>query len=202
MKGAKNNTNVRKAVKAILASQQELKFNRVAATSQTASTSSTVFALTQAIVQGDTQNSRDGSQVIIKHFEISVQVENSTLITAGLSTAFRMIVFIDRFNQGANVAATDLLVASSVISSYQLSVYQSKRFKILYDVRRTLSNGSETNGQLMKFDKKMSHKITYNGTTDAAGSNGPGSLWVLFVTDEATNPPLYSFDVVTRFTDS
>lgn len=193
---------VHNMVKAYLASQQELKFKRTAATSQTSSTSSTVWALTQGITQGDGESTRDGAQIMLKHLECDVQVKNNVLITSGFTTAFRMIVFVDNFNQGTLPAATDILVASSVLSTYTVNVYQSKRFRILHDKKVTLTNGSETNGLLLKWHTKYSRLVQYLGTSDASASNGRGAVFVLFVTDEGTNPPVYSFDFLCRYTDS
>ena len=104
-------------------------------------------------------------------------------------------------NVGTAPTATDIFTADSV-NALRLNAPDSmKRFKIMSDNLYKLS----ANGQrqaIIKIFKPLNHHIRYTGTLDNDASQGPGSLWLYIVSDEATNTPTATVRARFRYIDN
>jgi hypothetical protein len=113
----------------------------------------------------------------------------------------RMIVFSDELNIGSAPAVTDVLNSSSVESDYSASALASKRFRFYWDKVTPLSiNGPSSVSHRFRIPS-VAKKITFLGDTNATASNGAGSLWILFVTNQSTNGIAADVAITVRFHD-
>lgn len=184
-------------IKQAIANTAEKKVLVGSATTQTTTNVGQVWALTQGIVQGDAVNSRDGTQITIQSYRLKADV---FMPTATIAAGVRIIIFTDSQNNGSLPSVTDVLATNSFISQYSIIQQVTNRFHIHHDVTKNLTAGGI---QQVVFDlsKSMRHKVSYNGTTDVAASNGKNALFALIITDVGTNFPTYDFTYTIRYLD-
>jgi hypothetical protein len=139
-----------------------------------------VVASLSTIGQGDTVDTRTGDKINAH----SIQV--GTLFKMTATCSVRVIVFYDRFNQGAVPATTDILDSADVISPLNyLNTVVQKRFGILEDYTEHFSSAgvlSATRHKVVKFNKP----IHYSGTGSAATDGLSNMVFVCVVSDTAT----------------
>jgi hypothetical protein len=193
---------VKAMIKSSVTSNMELNYARAAATTQPVSNTGTVWALTQNIIVGDTFNQRSGIQISQKTLDMAIQVFINSTSTVD-TQAVRFILFRDTLNTGSLPTVSEVLVNPSVISHYTPAVTESNRFKVLYDQAHALARiGGTPPTKIIHFNRKVNSKITYNGATDTAASNGKNALFMLVVGDQSVDLPLYSFEMLTRYYDA
>ncbi len=148
-----------------------------------------VTCITQ-LAQGTTVNTRVGNSVRVQRLSLLGRVAvNSSTTTYSL---VRVIVFRDMEGQGTAPVASDVLesIGTSAAPRQPYDWLNRKRFSILYDwfIPLTAISG----GSMVKeigFETDLTKHVLYRGTTAAATSDGEGSIYVLSVSDEATNTP-------------
>jgi hypothetical protein len=159
-----------------------------------------INTMTQAIIVGDTADSRDGNQISVKNIDIKL----SMFLNASVNIDFvRFIVFVDQQSNGVYPTVGDILVATDPNAVYTRSVVVTKRFKILRDKTFTLTTGGDN--RAIFYSKKLhlgNHTVTYGGTTSVESSNGRGAVYFLLCGDEATNFTAYNIDWGVTFFDS
>jgi hypothetical protein len=167
------------------------------ASGQTSAATGTVWALSQGIIQGDAVNGRDGTQITLQNINVRV---DAFMPTATIAAGLRVIVFSDTQNNGSLPAVVDVLDSASLISPYSIIQQITNRFRIHADVIRNLTAGGI---QQVVYDIKRSitQKISYNGTTDVAASNGKNALFMLIITDVGAGFPTYDFTHNIRYLD-
>jgi len=167
------------------------------ATGQTTSAAGTVWALTQGIVQGDAVNTRDGTQITIQNIHVRV---DAFMPTATIAAGVRVIIFSDSQNNGSLPAVVDVLNSASYIAPYSIIQQVTKRFRVHADSMRNLTAGG-TQQVVFNISRDLTQKISYNGTTDVAASNGKNAVFMLIITDVGLGFPTYDFTHCVRYLD-
>lgn len=155
--------------------------------------------VTQSIIQGSATSQRDGSAIVIREIEYR---EVLNLLSATIGAAVRTLIVLDTQNTGVVPAITDVLDNAQVQSPYNVNTRINKRFRILYDVMHGLAVGGPTQEVTVHWRYTKMIQVKYNGTTNAAASNGRNALFVYHITDLGVAPPTYKFGMTLRYTDA
>jgi len=161
-------------------------------------TSGVASCVTQ-LAQGTTMNTRVGNSVKVQTLEMWGRVACNTSVTT--YSLCRVVVIRDMEGQGTAPTAADVFetVGGSSAPRQAFDWLNRKRFAILYDELFALT--PLAGGQIVStfhYRVPLEKHVFYRGTTAAAASDGEGSIYIVAVSDEATNTP--SVNVNTRIT--
>lgn len=147
---------------------------------------------------GDTSTTREGQT--IKMWSVQWKIVG-TINTAATTTNVRVIVFRDRQPNGAAPTAANLLQNGTGINS-PLNISFGRRFLVYYDRQKTLSvNGTE--GMKMWGFKRLKFHTQYNtGNVGDITDISTNSLYVLIMSDQATNTPSVAYYFRIRWIDN
>ena len=163
------------------------------------STSGNVI-LFNGIGQGDTDQTRDGSSILMKKWLLR---GNITTNASATSTRVRLILFIDTQQIGDTAPAqADILDPDLNQLVAPLNNNTVGRFTILADRTYSINQlvASQAVSREYKFFFNMNKHARYNGTTGAdIQKNG---LYMLVVHDQATNVPTIAYSARLTFTDN
>lgn len=153
-----------------------------------------------SMAQGlDYANNRVGDSVKLQNITLRVKLQ---INAAATRTGMRCILFRDLDGYGTAPSVSDILNSSgnSISLLYPKNYLNSDRFSILAD---DLVSMSITNDQMVLLEYDITHEghVKYLGTTATNSSNGKGSIYVLFISDEPTLTPTYAFHSRVYFTD-
>jgi hypothetical protein len=165
---------------------------------QAISTTPTV-TYASGISQGTDIGNRVGDSIKVQHLEFCGRLAINSSATF---SAVRVLLVRDMENAGSAPAATDILetVSGTVTSRSPLNYLNKKRFSVLYDNYSVLDIASAYT-QPVRMTMPLDRHIAYRGTGATAASAAEGSLWWLFVSDEATNTPTISVYTQVWYTD-
>lgn len=178
----------------------ETKFVDKAQTSTAISTTATVFAISQT-AQGLDVSNRVGDSIKLQHITVRGRVNVST---AASNSLVRIMVIRDLDGYGTAPVSADILQDSATVSSClsPINYLNRERFSVLYDELVELQGIVQgTAGMPFYFDSAHAGHVLYLGTTATAASNGKGSLYVVALSDEATNTPSIAFYSRVTYTD-
>lgn len=151
------------------------------------------------VSQGTDYTNRIGDSIKLQKIEFKAALVKSN---SSITTTCRCIIFRDLDNYGTTPSVTDVLQSTGAVDA-PLSAYKflnRKRFSILYDELLELcANGDQ--GQVIAVDIPHSGHVLYLGSAANAASQGKGGIYVLFISNEGTNYPTYSFYSRVIFTD-
>lgn len=151
---------------------------KVAEATGTASISTTgAVTSCSLIAQGLDYGNRVGDSIKLQRIEFRVRWTVGT----GTGTFCRVLLVRDLDGYGTKPGLTDVLQAVTVLSPK--NYLNADRFSILYDELSTL-NQSDTVSVSM-YDSPHEGHIKYLGTTAADASSGKGSLYLMFLSNEA-----------------
>ncbi len=142
------------------------------------------------LAQGTTMNTRVGNSIKVQRLEILGRVAANSSITT--FSVVRVMVVRDMEGQGSAPAVSDILetVGTSAAPRSPHDWLNRKRFAIVHDELIVLSANSGGNmAQTFTFKQNLERHVLYRGTSAAAASDGEGSIYVVAVSDEATNTP-------------
>lgn len=143
---------------------------------------------------GDTQ--RVGNSILAKRLNWRFYIRRQSSTDA----VIRMIIFKDVACNGALPSEADLVLATSTVTS-PLNTDNGKRFKVLRDFYLNICNGS-----LSQLTEKggidLNHHIEYSGSTAAIGSCTNNHVFIMFLSNENTNPPLLNAYFTIRYIDN
>lgn len=192
--------NIDKKIKK-MQNDEELKYTDVLITAQGISSTGS-FHLLNGLTQGDDAKNRDGREAVSTSIQGKMTFVSNTDDIG--STTLRMIVFWDSQANGAAPTAATLL-DNSIITSFLIAPYHrdyQKRYKILFDrvfvlnplQILTTTAGTVTENQnitkYLSFKKQLSRTIKFNSNNNGnIGDIVSNSLYVYFVSNEATNTP-------------
>lgn len=179
---------------------REIKRIRFTFGDTTPSTTSVVQNLT-GIGQGDAPNQRTGSKIHLKHVSVSGSIVKNTSFPF---TKIRMIIFRD------NLGGTTPPVIGDIFSSEddfhdnehrQPEEQPMARFTVLWDKYIILNEGfdGQTTAAAFKFSKRLNSTVLFSGS--ASTNEGKNSLWLMSASDEATNTPSLTADIVVKYSD-
>ncbi len=151
------------------------------------------------IAQGTNYTERIGNSIKMQRIEVRGRIFKNA---SASNSVIRILLVRDLDGYGSVPAVTDIMetVGSSAAPCTQYDWLNRKRFSILFDEFLTLSSTGDSGAV---FEVHLPHEghIQYLGTTAAAASDGKGSMYMLFISDETTNTPTYTFSSRIVFTD-
>lgn len=154
----------------------------ITANSGTVNNTGTIVNLC-AISQGDSDvGNREGNSIFVRSVFSRIQCVQHASAT---NTQFRIIFFID-MQQVADTApsVSNILNSTSCLSS--LSTGSAGRYKILKDYCFSTNTASGTTRDI-KYFTNLRHHVRFNGSADTDIQKG--CLYMLFLSDQATNTP-------------
>jgi len=158
----------------------------------------TVTCLTQ-VAQGLDYANRVGDSIRLQNLTLRARLFVNGSAT---NSVIRVVVFRDL--DGYGTAPTFGTVMDSLGGNSNplasTSWLNRDRFSILFDEFLTLDVNGTQSMPLYYHSAHQGH-VKYLGTTAAAASNGKGSIYLLFVADEATNTPTIAWNARVEFTD-
>ncbi len=162
----------------------------------TVTTTPTVSHLTDVAI-GDDFTQRTGRKIRLKSIQIRGDIELNAVAT---NSTFRMIVFKDTMNIGTPPTASQIVANTDALRNPEPNFLN--RFKILMDRTIQLNQKVDANLPKVTFNwyRKLDLPVTYTGT--ASTDEGKNSLWLLLVSDEASNAPDLDFTSRIRFRDN
>lgn len=193
----KRASSVRKEVLAVISSMAEKKVSILSATNQTTAPAGQIWALTQAIIQGDSVFTRDGIQIVLLNTHLRFDV---FMPTATIAASVRIIVFTDTQNNGGNPTVLDVLNTAEILSPFSVIQQLTRRFTIHADNIRNFTAGG-VQQMVFNIQRNINKRVFYNAAGDTPSANGKNALFMLIITDAGTNFPTYNFSVSNRFHD-
>ncbi len=176
-------------VKAIVDGQAESKFldTSVSGTIPVAGTS--LMQCLTLIATGDSNITREGDKVKLLSVQVRGQVTGDAS-GASATTARMMLIHAKRDVDGALPAVTDILMSDSVHALKQID--NRGYFKVLWDSRFSIKetgDSAQLPTVLVDYYKKFPKPIDayFIASTAAITSNSSGHLFLLMMTDQATN---------------
>lgn len=158
---------------------------------------SPVITLLNGLTQGDDISNREGRQIRLKSVDIS---QAYSMNGAAFGTIIRMMLVLDKQPNGAVFNSADLLQNTDTVAFRQLD--NRRRFLILEDRKYTISS----TGPIIGYDrvyKEIDIKTTYDdsnaGTIADIETN---ALYLLFISNEATNVPQVRVSARIRWLDN
>ena len=148
------------------------------------------------VAVGDTSETRDGAQYRNKSLEFRMRTHMSQSATASY---IRVILGIDRVanNSGLSVAEVlqevDPLSARNLDSRHRVVILKDWLFKL--DITSNQSHVEE-------YYTKLDLKTVMSGSGGATGDLESGGIFVLYISNEATNDPDMWFHSRVRFIDN
>jgi hypothetical protein len=144
-----------------------------------------------SIPQGDDYDEREGRSVRLK----SMFVRGDVLMHASAtSTICRVIWF--QWNDDTAPTVTDILENANVHSPLNLD--KSTKSRILRD--RTFNLTTDSPQKMCKLYVRRNNHCKFDGITGADYERG--SLWVMYISDQATNTPTVTLRHRTRYIDN
>jgi hypothetical protein len=179
----------------------ETKFLDTNVPSYTVSTTGSMTPISE-IAQGLTSTTRVGDSLRIQHIEVRGRVQVNTSATNSL---VRVMLVRDLDGYGTAPTVADVLeVNASVGAPLSPEKFAKReRFSILFDELICVQSAISTGTAMIPFTFMTTHQghILYLGSTAAPASDGKGSVYLLAVSDEATDLPTVAFISRILFTD-
>jgi hypothetical protein len=150
--------------------------------------------MVSSIAQGDTIQERTGNCINLH------SILRNVVYTMTTSCTVRILLYRDRFNEGAFPAVNDVLENQDVTSPYNFqNVVQRKRFIILHDESQNFTTGGKLTHTSMK---SIPHecKVYYSGATSAISNMRANNIFMIVITDQAT-PGSINYTTQVQFTD-
>lgn len=142
--------------------------------------------------QGDGASSRDGNSVRIK----SLFARDNLAINPSATTSFVRLIYFIWKDDDAPVAG-DLLLTG--VYDSQLNIEKSDKYRVLRDRMISFDNVGKKSVALKTYIK-LNHHVKFDGTTGSDYESG--TVWVLAVSNEATNTLSRSSNQRIRYIDN
>ncbi len=146
------------------------------------------------VAQGDTLQQRTGNVVNLHRILRNIVYNMTTNCTV------RIILYRDKFQEGAFPSVNDVLEAPDVTATYNFqNVVIRKRFIILHDESQNFTIGGKLTHTSIK---SIPHecRVYYSGSTIAISDQRANAIFMLVITDTAT-PGNINFTTQIQFTD-
>jgi len=153
-----------------------------------ASTASLV--LLNGMVIGNSGSTREGQSINLLYSWLQFDIICNT---TSVGSVVRMMLVYDKQPNGAAFTAANLLVTNTNLNSPFVIGY-GHRFRVLWDRRYALSAVGGNYQIIKRVFKKMFLKTTFNtGDAGTVADIATGSLYLFYISDEATNTPTLSY---------
>lgn len=159
--------------------------------SPTTDTTGSVTPLTN-VTQGVASTNREGNSCRAKSILCNYTVTKNG---AASSTFIRLILF--KWNDDTNPTVTTVLDSANI--NAPMSIANSDKYKIMMDKRIDLDSAVR-----ISYMQKYYRKLNWETKWTAAGNTAykEGHIWLLAISDQATNTPTVSFYTRFRFIDN
>lgn len=148
-------------------------------------TSGWSVALCNGVVQGNTRITRIGQFIKMNHLEVSMYM---TANATSVKNAIRVIFLLDMQQDGDNLTAANVVDGLAIESLYETD-YQG-RYKILYDKAFVVVQGAMNATLLQKENLTLVNKVNYGlGNAGTYADIVKYGLWIMVISDQATNGP-------------
>lgn len=167
----------------------------ITASASTPSNSGSIIHLT-AVGQGDSDvANRSGNSIFVRNLFARLSFERNASAT---NTFVRYIFFIDTQQVGdTNPTVATVLNSSSTLSA--LNTGTAGRFKILKDGMVSLSSSGQS-AIYKKIYLNMRHHVRYNA--DSGSDQQKGAIYLLVISDQATNTPTFTYNIKIGYHDN
>lgn len=155
------------------------------------STTADIQKLT-AVAQGDTSISRDGNSILLKRLTIRIKCEMNA---SASFTEVRYIIF--RWKNNDDPVVGDILANPTSTTSF-LDIDQSRHYDILDS--QIINLNDQKPSVLIQKNFNLNSHIKYDGSS--ANSITYGGIWILMLSNEATNYPTVEYESRIRFIDN
>lgn len=149
-----------------------------------------------AISQGDSDSGRTGNSIFARNLSMNLNVK---INASNLATQFVRIVLLQDNQQISDTAPTISDVLDSAYPNAPLNQSTAGRFTIIRNWEFYL-NASNQPGRVLKKYFKLWHHIRYNGS--ASTDIQRGGLYLLYISDQATNPPTAGYQIKLGYHDN
>ncbi len=156
-----------------------------------------IFNLLNGVSTGTTESTRNGNSVRANSLFSRLTF---TANSSATNTFVRMIIFWDRQTNSATPSTADLLESVNHLSS--LNKNRGKRFKVIHDRLIKLIPGQDTQAVTMKCYKRLQRHIEFDNTDATVASISTNSLFLFFISSEATNTPTVAHNNTFRYIDN
>lgn len=155
------------------------------------------FQLLNGMALGDTSITREGQSIKMINLFLRAYI---TMHASATTTQVRLMIILDTQPNAAAMTAAELLASTSNILS-PLTIGYGSRFKILIDklFRLDTNKLNLEYKHFMKLGMHTKYNTSNNGTIADITKN---SLYLMLVSDQATNTPNVSFWNRLRFIDN
>jgi hypothetical protein len=151
------------------------------------------------VVQGLNYTERIGNSIKMQHIELHGRIFKNASATASVIRC-AMVRDLDGYGTLPTTAQIFETVGSATAPLTQHDFLNRKRFAFVAEWFFTLNSTGDSSMEL-ELHKDHDGHILYLGTTAAEASDGKGSLYMVFISDEATNTPTFAFSSRIIFTD-
>ncbi len=193
-------------VKRIISQVSETKFIEVGISTSAPVAGTSVLQLLSGVAQGDTNLLRDGEIIEMQSVQVRGKVRlNAAAAASLLPRVFRIILFQARHNiEGVIPTVAEVLSADSAIALKQID--NRGEFKVLWSILAShptpAISTQATDFVVDKYYKfKKPIRATYDGTDALIASMEKNHLFLIMMTESATNLPLFNFNVRIVFKD-
>lgn len=171
----------------------EHKYFDVMQSNQAIGTTAVIYPLSQ-IAAGDAYNQRDGNSIKLESILLRL---TAVLNTSAEQTFIRAILFFDDEQRGTTPTASEVLESSGDYLS-PINHLNGLRFRVCRD--KIINLRKTDNAQLVKMWCEPKRHIRYSSGTNT--DTKEGNVYLLLLSDQATNTPLVDFDSRLRFIDN
>lgn len=155
--------------------------------------------LISGVTRGDSAVERDGSQITMVNIRFKALLKKHASAT---NTNVRLMLVQDSQTNGANFATADLLSDTSaddcLVSTRNLD--NMKRFRVLMDRLYHLNDTSPS--AYITYYKDLKIKCRYSGNAGTIADINDNSIFLVEMSDEATNTPTITYHCNIRFVDA
>ncbi len=169
--------------------------------SSTSGTAGTIVPLSLTQPGSDGEADRIGNKISLSsiYFPYSIRMN-----TADDFVQMRVMIVLDKQVNGATFALADLLqftaTEENIVSPYNLD--GALRFKVLYDKKHSLNQGARPNLTAKMYSPLNGILARYSGATAVIGGVENTGLFLVHISDEATNSPVILGQARVRFRDA
>ncbi len=151
------------------------------------------------VAQGDDYTNRDGRRIKLQKMSLRLRMVPHVDST---KTSLRCILFKTRNDQAAAPTVTEVLedVSSGVVSHFESDNHQNS-WTILSDRVYTFDVNGKNHG-FAEFTPNILAHCDYSGTGATEANTGRGAIYLLTISNEATNVPTLKGQCRVWFTDN
>ena len=149
-----------------------------------------------SISQGDSDSGRTGNSIFARNLSMNLNVK---INASNLATQFIRIVLLQDNQQISDTTPTISDVLDSAYPNAPLNQSTAGRFTIIRNWEFYL-NATNQPGRVLKKYFKLWHHIRYNGS--ASTDIQRGGLYLLYISDQATNPPTVGYQIKLGYHDN